>query len=598
MTCYFDFLAPELISLIFIYCISKRDGHFIEYHPYQPPLVFLHVCRRWRYIAFQTRGIFDSISFRRRPRAPLGYDFGRDSWVLHDFIHFPRAWYRISGRPSPLSMQLCYGDIKQYGDRTMWCDLIRMVRIIVETTENLERFYLRVPDDCMEKLLMKICSEARSPIRHPTLRSLTLHSTRESLLQRRYISWWYDQEASYMPGYYHKLNLSQLPGLEELGLHFPGPITLDPVSRTVRKLHVSLFKWEQMEEYLTSCPNVEHLILELREPLLEQIWEPVFLRPEDKFPLVHTFEVRSALKGWACANKLCKLFMGVKMPNLKVLRLRRLPQSDKTSYPTFLYSSLIMSEVHKLEELELIDFPPESCCNWNVGAAFCRAHNLKRFAYREEEIVSSSQYFEHLLSELTFYGTELRAPRLEILELDSMALRNCESPTMHRLVQLIASRRNPTFFANTSEKKRPKVPIGLPTLIRKVFLPLGCSDIIREIDAIEMCREVEFDYLPTLERLELENDLDVEGPERGRTCVWSPLGWPSGHEVEGPIQSQAFGPFDSGTSSLSTSPSSSMLSVQQTPRNINGGLEMSRNSSQRSLGLDRLDSLAEVELML
>ena len=190
MTCYFNDLAPELISLVFINCITKRDGHFIEYLPNEPPLILLHVCRRWRYIAFQTRELFDSISLRRHPCAPLGYDFGRDSWVLHDFIHFPRSWHRGQGKPLPLSMQICYGDIKHYGDKTMWCDLLRMVRIIIGKTENLERFYLRVPDDCMEKLLMKICSRSGSAIKHAGLRSLTLHSTRESLLQRRYISWW------------------------------------------------------------------------------------------------------------------------------------------------------------------------------------------------------------------------------------------------------------------------------------------------------------------------------------------------------------------------------------------------------------------------
>ncbi|EJD00707.1 uncharacterized protein FOMMEDRAFT_168982 [Fomitiporia mediterranea MF3/22] len=589
--CHFDVLAPELVQLIFSFCVERRDGHFIEYNNDTPPLVLLRVCRRWQYIAFQTPGLFDSISLRRRVHAPFGFDFARDTQILQHFLNLPRPGYRNEMSPRQLEVQLCYGDIKRYGNTLMWTDLLSMVRKAMELTDNLGTLYLRFPDDCMEKFLMKICSDSGDGIQHANLRSISLHSTREGLLIPRYLSWWYDQETNFSPQYYHKLDTRKLPSLKELGLHFPGPLTLDPICRRIEKLHVSVFKWEQLEEYLTGCPNVVDLTIEFREPLAGQDWAPYRSKAELTFPRLRALEIRSALVGQTCANKLLRFFLVVHMPNLKTLRLRRLPQADRSEPPNLCYGTLIMRILKNLEELELIDFPPEPCGNWDIGPVFSAAPKLRRLAYREVEMISCPEYFRRLISHLMFSSFEPPAPRLQILELDAIHLRQGENVILQDLLQLIATRR--VYNLEISDKLAGMMPDfpARASALQRICLPPGCSDALRRIDMHGLAYGIDFDFVPMIEELSLEDDLNEEGPERRNRYEWTPLRWKTpasfcetASTTTCNSPSSLFSAASSFTQKRSLQPMDSILEVEQmlfpTTGDGNDGSGMSRASSQ------------------
>lgn len=656
-TCYFHYLAPELVQDIFLLSVVKRSGHFVEFKHDSAPLSLLHVCKRWRAITFATSGLFDSITLRRRTHDPIGFDFFRDSYIILDFLKFPRnaaPWLGpkelasigfkepfSNGQelllPRPLSIELRYGDIRHFGNTLMWADLVSMTRAILDTTSNLERFHLRFPDDCMEKVLRKICTGSGKKIVCPSLKSLSLHSTRESILVKRYQEWWNDDDYDDEPSSMHWIDTTGIPALTELGVHFPGPLGLKPNCECVGTLNISIFKWSQFEEYISACPNVEHLIIELRASLKGKAWEAKY-GPDD-LPMVHTLEIRSHLFGHDCAGKVIDILDNLRFPKLKRLILRRHHRATMTEPAAFCFSDSndFKCNFQNLEEIEFIDFHPEPFSVSNeIGVMLSNAPKLRRLVYREVNMHSETNYMMLLLSQLCSEYNPMCAPCLEVLEIDTGHYRAKEphQGLIDGLVYVIGSRsqEQPLAPGNTEKIDRH--------LLREVYLPSSLLKLMlrRETFTMRMAFEgILLEPALGIEPLENEDDLDDEGEPRDPGYEFERPNWDDntlnavgGESADVDICSESIhleseedleglmGEYDSATNSNNVLGADDMDTYHKytdldMDYSLNyekdedvdsmGGdtlVDSSRPSSYHSAvsGLSRYDSVAEVEAML
>ncbi|THH00163.1 hypothetical protein EW145_g7127 [Phellinidium pouzarii] len=494
--------------MIFVHCLEKRDEYYNVISANTAPLVLLRVCKSWRTLAFNMPELWDSFSLRRRVRPPRGYDFDKDADEFD-------VWRNLS-RERPMAVQLCYGDIKKYGKHLMWNILLRQACNLVLPDWKCERLYFRFPDDCMEKFLTDICYEL---IGHDSLRTLTLHSTREGILRERYQAWWeMDADNSLYPAYFHNLDVSGLPALEELGIYYPGPIALIGAF-SVKKLTASLYAWYQLKQYVEACPSLEHLIIEIQEclsmsDLLEHL--PGFSLT---LPNVHTFEIRSAIGGRVGSMTFFELFEFVLVPKLRNLRLRRLHQPELVG-PSVL--SMAQFRNHNLEELEIIDFPSGRHDFEHLARMFTMLTRLRRFTYRDVTEIGSPEVFsETILTALTWQADApfAPAPNLETLAIDIADMRAGRGTVIPKLFELVASRRpiadskatadeDDTMDAGNADESRARKEVKRPIPLRELLLPRGYSDVIRAADEFGVCKDLLFDYIPEIDELSVDNDLD------------------------------------------------------------------------------------------
>lgn len=568
-------LCDDILSQIFIHALEKRDVYYTVVSSRSAPLSVRAVDKRWNNVAVNTPELWRSISIRRRVRPPYGYSFEMDANLTYEWLG--------NSMGLPLSVQLCYGDIKKFGKSLLWTDLLQTTTACLSEESTCEHIYIRVPDDCAEKFLWSLQT---SSLEVKSLRSLAFRSTREGLLQKRYKAWWKsDHSTESYPRYCHILNIQGLHSLEELEIHYPGPLVFDGLSMSVKRLTMSLYKLRQLNESLPeSFRNLHHLTLDLRESL--QLLLPT---PTDwnmiTFPKLRALKIRSSLYGHKGKLVLEEFFKRVHFPQLLTLQLRNTRKFD----PGLHLSKIIphCNNFNCIEELEMIDFP----FNPTDGSAFrsmvAQMPYLRTLLYREVTVNGDAiDLANGLLSTLqliTFAGS---SPPLEVFAIDTADLREVQTNSLAVVLRLVSFL---ITWRSASEKTRQETgsQVHRPQP-RKLLLPKGASERLFAQGAAAICGDVEFDWLADVEETVEEDDLDDGDDSCCGQSFLSPINAEEMVVVDGraiPARiAKKFG-RPHRTDSEDESQAINYGSIQEVERLVFGGLGWT-------------DSLTEVEMLL
>lgn len=569
-------LCNELLSRIFLFSLEKRDNYFIEASSRFAPLSVRTVDRRWHYVAMNTPELWNSISIRRRVRPPHGYNFEKDANVAYEWLG--------NSRGLPSSIQLCYGDIKDFGKRLLWTDLQQTISACLSEESTCERLYIRMPDECTEKILWNLQTYT---LQVKSLRSLALRSTREELLKKRYVAWWKsDHENENYPRYCHILDVQGLPSLEELEVHYPGPILFDGTSSTTTQLTMSLYKFRQLNESITeSFPNLRLLTLDLRESL-QLLWPP----PTDwvvlTFKKLHTLEIRSCLHGRRGKLVFEEFFERVRFPQIKSLQIRNVLEYESGMRIASIVT--LCKEFGRLEDVEIIDFLIKPADGSTIRSMLAQMPKLRTLTYREVLLRGSSAALASglltILQSMTAAGT---APVLECLAIDTSDLRAMKASSQSLVLRLICFLGTWREASEKKLKERWKGQI-YQSPVRTLLLPRGTSELLYAHGASAVCGDLRFDWIADAKPLVMEDDLNDGDDSCCEPKFLSPINAEEMIVINGKaIPARLAQKFESrqSSSNIDIFCQSNEGSIQEVEHPVSGGLGWT-------------DSLAEVEMLL
>lgn len=490
-------LCNDLLSRIFVLSLEKQDEYYTIVSSNQCPLSVRSVSRRWHYIAMSTPELWRSISVRRRVRPPFGYDFQTDTNIVYEWLS--------NARGLPLSIQFCYGDIKNYGNKLTWHDLLQTITSCLSQDSTCERVYIRVPDDCTEKILWSLQTSTLQP---RALKSLTLRSTRERLLQRRYKAWWmsnYDSES--FPRYCHVLDVRELPSLEEVEVHYPGPLVFDGISSSVKKITLSLYKSRQLNVAVSDCfPYLQHLVLDLRDSLQltspstsASDWTPI------RFSNLRTLKIRSSLHGFKGKPVIEKFLKCLQLPQIRSLYLRNALRFS-TGFSAFKLLLENFNDINTLEELEIIDFPLDFQDKISFPSLLNKMPKLRTFAYREVRLRSYTALVGSLLKEFHHTVLTMSLPQLACIAIDVPELKHTQlgsEVVLKRLASLLSA-----WMDVLEDSEMENSGGGRSVLTPMAVLPRGTmKDLLPYIEP-DVAKRIYFACIADLETLVAEDDLD------------------------------------------------------------------------------------------
>ena len=152
-------LAPELVALIFEFCLPNRELRASEFRANEAPLLIAQICRGWRHVALSTPRLWTRMSIC----LPLGR-LPQSAWItaIAQASFASLLWLSRSGNHK-LHIYVQYDRSNESDGSQMWLlaatELIS--RLLHRHGSRIESFLVSLPVPCVSPLLRASCPSMR-----------------------------------------------------------------------------------------------------------------------------------------------------------------------------------------------------------------------------------------------------------------------------------------------------------------------------------------------------------------------------------------------------------------------------------------------------